>query len=133
MTIGERINIALGKRNRTQAWLAEQVGLVQSAISKAIIGKRRLYFDQVEAIAKALDMPMEEMLGLGIDRASEQEMIVVRFMRRLNLTPDEAIFKLQIKPDIVIQGGNKIPAGGSLPPDLQPKHPQSQMPKKHSG
>lgn len=39
-TIGERIKAALADRHRTQTALAQAVGLSESAMSKALAGKR---------------------------------------------------------------------------------------------
>lgn len=100
--IGERIGIALESRKRSQAWLADKVGLVQSTISKAIIGGRRLYQDQFEDIAVALDMGLDELRGWNAkadEMPTKEEMLMIKVSRKLGITPEEAIVRLQTYSD----------------------------------
>ena len=53
-TIGERIKEALAERGQTQAALAQAVGLSESAMSKALAGKRSLSSIEAALIAEHL-------------------------------------------------------------------------------
>ena len=57
--IGSKIQQARETKGYSQKQLARQVGCSQSALSNYEKGKRRLYLSQLEAIAHALDMPID--------------------------------------------------------------------------
>lgn len=57
-TIGERIKAALADRHQTQATLAQAVGLSESAMSKALAGKRSLSSIEAALIAEHLGVTM---------------------------------------------------------------------------
>ena len=57
-TIGERIKEALAERGQTQGALAQAVGLGESAMSKALAGKRSLSSIEAALIAEHLDVTM---------------------------------------------------------------------------
>lgn len=50
---------AMEWRNMSQGELARRVGMQQPAISRILLGKQRLYADQLAAIAQALEVPPE--------------------------------------------------------------------------
>ena len=57
--IGSKIQQAREAKGYSQKQLARQVGCSQSALSNYEKGKRRLYLSQLEAIAEALNMPID--------------------------------------------------------------------------
>lgn len=57
-TIGERIKEALAERGQTQGALAQAVGLSESAMSKALAGKRSLSSIEAALIAEHLGVTM---------------------------------------------------------------------------
>jgi len=57
--IGSKIQQAREAKGYSQKQLARQVGCSQSALSNYEKGKRRLYLSQLEAIAQALNMPID--------------------------------------------------------------------------
>lgn len=57
--IGRKIQIAREERGLTQVDLAHALGITQAALSNYELGKRRLYFHQIERIAS--------ILGKGLD------------------------------------------------------------------
>lgn len=57
-TIGERIKAALANRHQTQATLAQAIGLSESAMSKALAGKRSLSSIEAALIAEHLGVTM---------------------------------------------------------------------------
>lgn len=63
MEIGDRINKLLTDLEKSQSWLARQTGIDQSAISRVVSGKQRLFADQLGAIADAFKVSADEILG----------------------------------------------------------------------
>jgi len=60
--IGIKIQQARESRGLSQKQLARKVGCSQSALSNYEKGKRRLYLSQLEAIAEALNMPIDDFM-----------------------------------------------------------------------
>ena len=56
---GSKIQQAREAKGLSQKQLARMVGCSQSALSNYEKGKRRLYLSQLEAIAEALNMPLD--------------------------------------------------------------------------
>jgi transcriptional regulator with XRE-family HTH domain len=52
--IGKKIQMAREERGLTQVGLAHTLGITQAALSNYELGKRRLYFHQIEQIASVL-------------------------------------------------------------------------------
>lgn len=109
MTIAERIEELLHTRRRSQAWLGEAAGMTQSSISRVLRGEQRLYLDQASAIAKALDVSLDELASESPTSAvdatrpnspepSPEEWVVLKVVRRLGLAADEAIERLMRPP-----------------------------------
>lgn len=93
--IGSKIQQAREAKGYSQKQLARQVGCSQSALSNYEKGKRRLYLSQLEAIAQALNMPIDFFMepktgpanGLVVE-GEDKEML--RLLNEIyNLTPDE--------------------------------------------
>ncbi len=65
--IGKKIQMAREERGLTQVDLAHTLGITQAALSNYELGKRRLYFHQIEQIAsvlgKRLDFFIQEANG----------------------------------------------------------------------
>lgn len=64
MTIAERVSKLMHERDRSQTWLERQTGISQSAISRFLRGEQRLYVDQAVAISRALEVSLDELVGL---------------------------------------------------------------------
>jgi transcriptional regulator with XRE-family HTH domain len=58
------VNRHLYDRNRTQAWLAQQVGYTNSSLSRIMRGRHKPNADLALAISEALDLSDEEKEGL---------------------------------------------------------------------
>ncbi len=71
MHVGERIQILLESRNMTRKQLAEASGLTEAAISRYITGARNPKSISLSAIAKALDVTTDELLGNTVDTSNE--------------------------------------------------------------
>lgn len=71
MHVGERIQILLESRNMTRKQLAEASGLTETAISRYITGARNPKSISLSAIAKALDVTTDELLGNTVDTSNE--------------------------------------------------------------
>lgn len=56
--IGKKIQMAREEKGITQLELAKILGITQAALSNYELGKRRVYFHQIEIIAKYLDKPI---------------------------------------------------------------------------
>lgn len=57
--IGQRIKSARKLRQRSQKWLAEEVGVTQSSVSEWETGKSGLTVENLSALAKVLDVNFE--------------------------------------------------------------------------
>ena len=60
--IGKKIQQAREEKGITQQELANMLGITQAALSNYELGKRRVYFHQIELIAKFLDKPISYFL-----------------------------------------------------------------------
>jgi transcriptional regulator with XRE-family HTH domain len=93
--IGRKIQMAREERGLTQMDLAHTLGITQAALSNYELGKRRLYFHQIEQIAsvlgKRLDFFIQEENGHTPAPASEgdKSALKVVFERISRLGPRE--------------------------------------------
>lgn len=71
MHVGERIQILLESRNMSRKQLAEASGLTEAAISRYITGSRTPKTISLSAIAKALDVTSDELLGNTKDSSND--------------------------------------------------------------
>ncbi|HOF13512.1 MAG TPA: helix-turn-helix transcriptional regulator [Spirochaetota bacterium] len=60
--IGKKIQIAREEKGITQIELSKMLGITQAALSNYELGKRRLYLQQIEEIAKHLEKPVSYFL-----------------------------------------------------------------------
>ena len=60
--VGRNIRAELVRSNRSQAWLAEQIGITQGQVSGRLSGKIPVRVDEVVAIAGYLDVPLTDLL-----------------------------------------------------------------------
>jgi transcriptional regulator with XRE-family HTH domain len=63
MHVGERIQVLLDSRGMSRKQLAEASGLTEAAISRYVSGTRNPKSISLSAIAKALDVTSDELLG----------------------------------------------------------------------
>lgn len=60
--IGKKIQMAREEKGITQLELAKMLGITQAALSNYELGKRRVYFHQIEVIAEHLEKPISYFL-----------------------------------------------------------------------
>lgn len=72
--VGQRIKAALKKSGKTQAWLAEEVGIQTSYLSELINGhpRKRWNLDLLNAVSIALNVPLSEITGDSDETISSQ-------------------------------------------------------------
>lgn len=63
MTLGERIRLAMDAAGLSQAELAAKAHTTEATISRIINGKRAAHSSTLEAIARALNVPADWLLG----------------------------------------------------------------------
>ena len=61
------VRVALARKNRSAAWLAREAGKPQAWISARLTGRIALDVDDLELIAKTLDVSLGELLE-GINK-----------------------------------------------------------------
>ncbi|MCP4005470.1 MAG: helix-turn-helix transcriptional regulator [bacterium] len=83
-TFGQRLARIRKDRGFTQTELADQVGTIQVIISGYERGRTRAHADMVAAIAQALDVCGDELLGLKPPDSNPAAKISRRFLRRLH-------------------------------------------------
>lgn len=90
MTVGERIQSLLEARNMTRKQLAEESGLTEAAISRYITGARSPKSISLSAIAKALDVTSDELLGNARDTSDEVDEAIRLIARNAgNISKDQ--------------------------------------------
>ncbi len=67
MNIKLSLSIALAKRQKTQAWLADELNTSMSYISNVKNGSISPSIERLQSICKALDMKVSEFVALGED------------------------------------------------------------------
>jgi transcriptional regulator with XRE-family HTH domain len=60
--VAEEIRVQLARRNITATELARRAGMTQRSISRRITGEKAIDMDDLEKIAKALDVPITALL-----------------------------------------------------------------------
>lgn len=76
VTVGERIQSLLEARNMSRKQLAEASGLTEAAISRYINGTRNPKTVSVSAIARALGVTSDELLGTVADSGDELDQAI---------------------------------------------------------
>ncbi|HOJ13740.1 MAG TPA: helix-turn-helix transcriptional regulator [Deltaproteobacteria bacterium] len=61
--IGRKIQLAREEKGLTQAELAQELGMTQAGLSNYELGKRRLYLNQIERIARVLGKDIAFFIG----------------------------------------------------------------------
>jgi transcriptional regulator with XRE-family HTH domain len=62
--VGKRIQKAREEAGMSQDELASMIGITQSALSNYELGKRRLYLENLQEIARSLNRPLACFLGM---------------------------------------------------------------------
>ncbi len=75
MTTGEKIKQARISKGLTQDDIADALGISKSAVSRCELGVRQFRVDQLYALAKLLDIPVYELVGLSPEKRKELEQI----------------------------------------------------------
>ncbi len=83
MNFGEKLYYLLGKKNLTQADLARKINQKTSAVARWATGKYKPSSINMNKIAKALDVDVEELISDGHIEKSElqeikEELILIR-------------------------------------------------------
>jgi transcriptional regulator with XRE-family HTH domain len=61
--VAEEIRAELGRQRRSASWLGRQTGMAQPAISRRLTGAVPIDLEELDAIARALDVPLYKLLG----------------------------------------------------------------------
>ncbi len=86
-TFGQRLARVRKERGFTQTELAEKVGAIQALISDYERGRTRAHAEIIAAIARALEVSADELLGLKPPEAGSAK-ISRRFLRRMQQLED---------------------------------------------
>jgi transcriptional regulator with XRE-family HTH domain len=88
-TLGQRLARIRKERGFTQAELAARVGIIQSIVSAAENGERKLSAEMAVRFARALEVGMDELLGPGRPpkRAPQASRKVLRRLDRIQTLP----------------------------------------------
>ena len=62
-SISERIGVAMRSRGVSQVWLAQQIGLTASTVNRKLTGHVGITLDDLDDIARALDVPIGDLLS----------------------------------------------------------------------
>ena len=93
MEVGRKINELLAIRGMSQKQLAEASGLTEAAISRYIAGTRKPKSISLSAIAKALDVTMDELLGNVRDDSNEVDDAIRLVARNAgNISKEQKLF-----------------------------------------
>lgn len=69
--VAAEVRAELGRQRRSGSWLARELGVAQSAMSRRLTGELPFDVDELEAISAALDVPVTRFL---IDRAPQAQL-----------------------------------------------------------
>ena len=64
--VATEVRAELGRQRRSASWLAREVGLSQSTVSRRLTGELPFDLDQIEAVAACLNMPLSNFLRTDI-------------------------------------------------------------------
>lgn len=93
MEVGRKIAELLVMRGMSQKQLAEASGLTEAAISRYIAGTRKPKSISLSAIAKALDVTMDELLGNVRDDSNEVDDAIRLVARNAgNISKEQKLF-----------------------------------------
>src|SRR5690625_2806364 len=91
----ENVKNWLKENEKTHAWLADELGVSTSLVGHMLSGKRAIQPKRIEALSKALDIPMKELVknvsqtdvlsvqlrGLTANRRSKQDLNALLFAK----------------------------------------------------
>lgn len=80
--VGERIGVLSREAGMNQTQLAKKSGLTLAAVNRIIHGKRLPRLDSLTAIAEALDVPVETLLGPNDTEADALDEAVLLVVQR---------------------------------------------------
>lgn len=63
--VARRVQAAIDMRGRRQAWVAEEAGLDRTILTRIVTGQRKASSDQLTAIARVLDVPVDALTPDG--------------------------------------------------------------------
>ena len=96
--IGDNIRRTLINKERTQTWLAAEIGSTRESITQSVAGKTAISLRRVCEIAAALDVPVTDLLlddedreALRIGREALTDPVRADILRTLNTMSPEAI------------------------------------------
>jgi transcriptional regulator with XRE-family HTH domain len=107
MSIGERIRRYRNEVDMTQRELAEEVGLTESAIRNYERDIRTPGDEQIERIAKALDVSPDAIRDIGVEGARGALEVLFRYERELGLSPVVTEDGVAVAPDPSRPGSQK--------------------------
>ncbi len=81
--IGKKIQIAREEKGITQLELAKMLGITQAALSNYELGKRRVYFHQIEVIAEYLEKPISFFLDEEVIFTEDENTITDEMLNSL--------------------------------------------------
>lgn len=123
MGFPEKLDAAIGKSGKSQSAIAREIGIAQSTISAMTRGERRPYLDQAFKLARALGVTVDYLIDDAQEEpapaepsVSDDERYVVRTIRALNLSFEEAVRRLALAA-----GEMTTEAGGKVQPVRQAK------------
>ena len=73
MTIQENIRAILREKGQRQRDAAARAGMSPAVLSNIVRGRRKVYADEVEPIARALGVTIEELFAREADSIHERE------------------------------------------------------------
>jgi plasmid maintenance system antidote protein VapI len=65
MYIGSALKVALAKQDKSQNWLADEMGVVQSYVSHMATNKANVRLQTAYRVARALGMEFADFMALG--------------------------------------------------------------------
>ena len=65
MNVGQSIKIGLAERNRTQMWLADELGVSSALVSRMCKRRANVSGEMIEKIAHIMNLKSSEFIALG--------------------------------------------------------------------
>lgn len=70
MTIAQKLRAVINERGTTYTFISQKTGIPVDAISKSLLGKRRLQADELIAICKALNIGLDLLLDADTNQSA---------------------------------------------------------------
>ena len=137
MTIGERIKVARERAGITQVELGEKIGVSGVAVMRYEKHTRQPRLEQIYAIADALNIPVEEILGIAPENriVSSTDKLLYFFGMPNEDGQQKAVDRVEELTEIPrYQAGSPTQAAGDTPPpspegkDTTPPPPPPESP-----